>query len=130
MKAIHVVAAVIHSPARDRILIARRPDHLHQGGLWEFPGGKVDKGEEALAALRRELREEIAIAVEEASRMMAVEHRYPDKAVYLDIWEVHRFAGEPRGNEGQEIAWVAPERLADYAFPEANRAIVRALIDR
>ena len=127
MKEIHVVAAVIYAPAGDHILIARRPAHLHQGGLWEFPGGKVNGDETAFTALQRELREELAIVVKAALPLMEVSHRYPEKAVFLDIWEVREFSGEPRGNEGQEIAWVKIRELGSYSFPEANSGIVSAL---
>jgi 8-oxo-dGTP diphosphatase len=124
MKEIHVVAGIIYSPAKDQVLIAKRPDHLHQGGLWEFPGGKVDAGESASAALVRELMEEINIQVLEAEPFHQLSHKYPDKAVSLDFWAVNRFAGEPLGLEGQEVRWVNLGSLGDYAFPEANRAVV------
>jgi len=128
MRGIHVVAAVIFSPDRQSVLIARRPGHVHQGGLWEFPGGKVQKGEPARQALRRELMEELAIDMGEARPWQRVGHQYPDKQVLLDFWQVDDFVGEPRGNEGQEIAWVSLTELAKYPFPEANLAVMRQLV--
>src|SRR6056300_1186986 len=97
MKEIHVVAGIIYNDTRDQILIAKRPDHLHQGGLWEFPGGKVDEGESVESALQRELLEELDIGVSEAEPFQQIAHRYPDKAVFLDFWKVYNFSGQPDG---------------------------------
>ena len=126
-KRIHVVAAVIRDSG-DNILIAKRPDHLHQGGLWEFPGGKVDEGEVVRDALARELNEELAIQVEAAEPFMEIRHDYSDKSVFLDIWVVDQFGGEPVGNEGQQVRWVPRQELRSYDFPEANVAIIDKLL--
>ncbi len=125
MRRIHVAAAVIRG-ADQRILIARRPADKHQGGLWEFPGGKVESGEAVEAALARELEEELGICPTAARPLIQVRHDYPDKQVLLDVWEVSAFSGEPHGAEGQPLAWVSSAELADYAFPAANRPIVAA----
>ena len=125
MKRLHVAAAVIRG-ADGRVLIARRPEHKHQGGLWEFPGGKVEPGEAVEAALARELHEELGIRVSAARPLIQVRHDYPDQQVLLDVYEVTAFAGEPHGAEGQPLAWVAPRELPHYEFPEANRPIVAA----
>jgi len=125
LKRIHVAAAVIRG-ADGRILIARRGETQHQGGLWEFPGGKVEAGEAVQTALARELREELGIEVTAARPLIKIKHDYPDKQILLDVWEVSTFTGEPHGAEGQPLAWVAPRDLADYEFPEANRPIVAA----
>ena len=125
MKRIHVVAAVIRG-ADGRILIARRAATQHQGGLWEFPGGKVEAGESVDAALARELREELGIEVSRSRALIKVSHDYPDKQVLLDVWEVTGFTGEPHGAEGQPLAWVSPRDLVNYEFPEANAPIVAA----
>nr|WP_298169656.1 Nudix family hydrolase [uncultured Pseudomonas sp.] len=125
MKRIHVAAAVIRG-ADGRILIARRPDDKHQGGLWEFPGGKVEADESVEQALARELDEELGIRPSAARPLLQVRHDYPDKQVLLDVWDVSAFTGEPHGAEGQPLAWVAPDRLGDYQFPAANRPIVAA----
>jgi 8-oxo-dGTP diphosphatase len=126
MGVVHVAVGVVID-ADDRILVARRPDHLHQGGLWEFPGGKVEPGESVAAALRRELREELAIEVAESQPLLTVEHDYGDKAVLLDVWCVRSFSGEPEGREGQPLRWVAAAELAGLAFPAANQPIVAAV---
>ncbi len=125
MKRLHVAAAVIRG-TDGRVLIARRPEHKHQGGLWEFPGGKVEAGEAVEVALARELHEELGIDVIASRPLIQVRHDYPDLAVLLDVHEVGAFTGEPHGREGQPLAWVAPRELPDYEFPEANRPIVAA----
>lgn len=125
MKRVHVAAAVIRGED-GRILIAKRPDDKHQGGLWEFPGGKVEEGEAVLAALSRELQEELTIRLDSARPLIQVRHDYADKHVLLDVWEVSRFTGEPHGAEGQPLAWVTARQLDDYEFPAANRPIVAA----
>ncbi|MBK5012240.1 Nudix family hydrolase [Pseudomonas sp. S60] len=125
MKRIHVVAAVVRG-LDGRILIARRADTQHQGGLWEFPGGKVEAGESVEAALARELNEELGIRVTRSRPLIKVSHDYPDKHVLLEVREVDAFEGEPHGAEGQPLAWVAPRDLAQYDFPQANRPIVAA----
>ncbi|MET4163183.1 8-oxo-dGTP diphosphatase [Marinobacterium sp. MBR-111] len=124
-KLIHVAAAVIRD-RRGHILIARRPDDKHQGGLWEFPGGKVEPGEPVAQALSRELLEELGIQVLQAHPLIRIPHHYPDKSVLLDVWEVTVFEGEAHGAEGQPVCWVAPEALDDYAFPAANTPIITA----
>ncbi|MDX1694588.1 MAG: Nudix family hydrolase [Ketobacteraceae bacterium] len=130
MKSIHVVAAVIHGDCVGRageILISKRPDHLHQGGKWEFPGGKVEPGEAVEAALTRELKEELAIGVGQLKPLIQIHHDYPDKSVFLDVWDVLEFSGEPRGVEGQAIRWVPSGKLDSFEFPAANVPIVRAV---
>ncbi|UVE18615.1 Nudix family hydrolase [Pseudomonas sp. LS44] len=125
MKRIHVAAAVIRDAA-GRVLLARRANDKHQGGLWEFPGGKVEDEETVQAALRRELAEELGIRVTAARPLIQVRHDYSDKHVLLDVWEVSAFDGEAHGAEGQPLAWVGPRQLGDYDFPAANRPIVAA----
>lgn len=127
VKEVHVAVAVI---VRDgRVLIARRPDHVHQGGLLEFPGGKVEPGESVQAALVREIAEETSLRVPEASLepVIGIRHDYGDKRVFLDVWETRAAEGEAEGCEGQPVEWLAPEQLRDEDFPAANRPIIRAL---
>lgn len=123
---IHVAAAVVVND-RGEVLISRRPDHVHQGGLWEFPGGKLEAGEDVYAALVRELNEELGLAIENARPLICIPYDYPDKQVLLDVWQVTAFSGGPKSLEGQEWAWVAPGELYQRDFPAANRPIVRAL---
>lgn len=125
MRRIHVMAAVIRDPA-GRVLIAKRPDHAHQGGLWEFPGGKLESGEQREAALARELGEELGITVTRARPLLDIHHDYPDKSIRLDVWQVDAFEGTAHGAEGQPIRWVWPDELSSFDFPQANASIVAA----
>lgn len=124
MKRILVVAAVIRRDGR--ILIAQRPRDKHMGGLWEFPGGKVEAGEPVQRALARELEEELGIVPTDFRPLIRISHDYPDKAVCLAVWEVGAFAGEAHGREGQAIRWVTPAELPAFEYPAANRPIVTA----
>ncbi len=126
MKRVHVAVGVILD-ARQNILLTRRPDHVHQGGLWEFPGGKVEDGEDLASALARELREELGIEPLKTSPLIEIQHDYEDKSVLLDVHVVWRFRGQPRGMEGQPMAWVPVSELQDYAFPVANEPIIPAI---
>lgn len=119
------MAGVIVDPD-GRILIAKRSDSAHQGGLWEFPGGKLETGEERVTALRRELQEELGISVIDAHPLIDIRHDYADKSIRLDVWKVTRFSGEAYGAEGQPVRWVESHELADFDFPAANRPIVTA----
>ena len=111
-----------------RVLVTRRAPDAHQGGLWEFPGGKVEADETLLEALTRELREELGVSVEAAEALMVLEHDYGDKQVRLGVHRVTRWSGEPRGVEGQPLAWQRPEQLRNWAFPAANRPILEQLL--
>jgi 8-oxo-dGTP diphosphatase len=123
---IHVAAAAIFDE-QGRVLISRRPLHVHQGGLWEFPGGKLEPGESVANALRRELHEELGIIVQAARPLIRVVHDYADKAVLLDVWRVDAFTGTAAGNEGQVIEWAAVGALGEYRFPAANTPIIKAV---
>ncbi|MBA2408304.1 MAG: Nudix family hydrolase [Gammaproteobacteria bacterium] len=123
---IHVVAAALFDKG-GKVLIARRPDHLHQGGKWEFPGGKVEVRETPTDALARELFEELGVHAREFAPLIQVRHRYTDKAVLLDVWKVTRYEGEPYGKENQALTWSAPRGLARFTFPDANLPILKAL---
>ncbi|ELT92266.1 hypothetical protein CAPTEDRAFT_130342, partial [Capitella teleta] len=125
-KVVHVAVAVILGED-GRILLARRPENKHMGGLWEFPGGKVEAEEDVKHALNRELREELDIKVTTFFPLIKIRHDYPDKSVLLDTWVVSGIQGEPKGNEGQLIQWVEKGNLIEYEFPEANKVILMAL---
>jgi 8-oxo-dGTP diphosphatase len=123
---LHVAVAAIFDE-RQRVLICRRPPHVHQGDLWEFPGGKVEPGETTASALRRELKEEIGIDVISARPLIRVHHDYPDRDVLLDVWRVEDFSGVAAGHEGQPICWVSPRELGRFRFPAANLPIIKAV---
>ncbi|RBP33700.1 8-oxo-dGTPase [Marinobacter pelagius] len=127
VREIHVAVGVI---VRDgRVLIARRPDHVHQGGLLEFPGGKVEPGETVQQALVREIAEETGLSLSESSLepVIGIRHDYGDKRVFLDVWRTSEASGEPEGREGQPVDWLEPDQLRDKDFPVANRPVIRAL---
>jgi 8-oxo-dGTP diphosphatase len=122
---IHVAAAVLEDKRR-RVLLALRPKHTHQGGLWEFPGGKVENGESVRDALRRELLEELGIVVRNARPLIRVEHDYTDRVVILDVYKVEHWSGKPYGREGQTIEWVSIDALSGLALPAADVPIIAA----
>ncbi|MCF1439189.1 MAG: 8-oxo-dGTP diphosphatase MutT, partial [Shewanella sp.] len=101
-KRIHVAVGIIFNHD-NQILLAKRPEHLHQGGKWEFPGGKVEAGESVTQALARELKEEVALDVTATEPFMELSFDYSDKQVLLDIHTVSAFTGNARGLEGQQI---------------------------
>lgn len=125
-KNIHVVAGVIYNPLQ-QVLLALRPSHQHQGGLWEFPGGKVESGETVEQALRRELFEELDIYVDDARPLMRIQHCYPDKNILLDVWRVTAWHGVAQGKEGQMLEWCDSATLSSKAFPNANYPILKAI---
>lgn len=127
VREIHVAVGAIFR--NGKVLIARRPDHVHQGGLLEFPGGKVEDGESVQQALVREIREETGLRITPGSLEPVIEirHDYGDKRVFLDVWATSSAEGTPEGLEGQEIRWLDPVELSDADFPAANRPIIRAL---
>jgi len=127
---VQVVAAVIRG-CDGRVLLAQRPQHKHQGGFWEFPGGKVEPGESEVEALQRELNEELGLQAEILTPLIRIQHDYPDKSVELSVWQVTRWQGESYGSatqgcEGQSVAWVAPDDFLQLPFPAANAPIVAA----
>lgn len=126
MKQIEVAVAVMLSEEQ-KVLTSWRQPHQHQGGLWEFPGGKREAEETMLEALKREVHEELGVKVEQAEPFVRIDHDYGDKQVSLDVWLVSRFSGEPSGREGQPLRWQTVEELQAEEFPAANLAIIEAL---
>ena len=129
-KRVHVAVGVIFN-SQGQILIARRHDDAHQGGLWEFPGGKVESDESVCDALARELYEELGINIQTSSckPFIEIRHDYSDKVVLLDVWTVSEFDGEANGKEGQPLRWVDRSQLSGYDFPAANIAIIDAILN-
>lgn len=123
---IHVAAAALVR-ADGCILLTKRADHTHQGGLWEFPGGKLEPGETLAQGLNRELHEELGVRVLASEPMIRVHHDYGDRHVLLDVHRVTRFSGEPHGREGQPLQWLLPEAMDPKVFPAADRPIISAL---
>jgi len=125
MNPLQVAVGVVKNP-EGKILISLRHADLHQGGLWEFPGGKIEASETAEQALARELKEELNITVTAATPLIAVNHQYPDRFVQLNVFLVEQFSGEAKSLEGQPFKWVTPAELEHYAFPAANQPIITA----
>ncbi|MHB8476285.1 MAG: (deoxy)nucleoside triphosphate pyrophosphohydrolase [Steroidobacteraceae bacterium] len=123
---VHVVAAAVMD-ASERVLIAQRPAGTHLAGGWEFPGGKLEPGEERSAGLARELREELGITLATPRPLIRVRHAYPSREIFLDVWIVRRYRGEPRGLDGQALRWCTREELAKVELLPADGPIVRAL---
>lgn len=125
-----VAAALVRGDGR--VLLAQRPEGKSMAGLWEFPGGKVDPGEAPEAALARELKEELAIEVREADleAFAFVSHGYERFHLLMPLYVCRRWAGEIVPQEGQSIAWAAPDALFDYPAPPADLPLFRALQER
>lgn len=126
-----IVAACALIDADGRVLLAKRPANKDMAGLWEFPGGKVDPGERPEMTLIRELREELGIQVQEAciAPLTFASHTYPQFQLLMPLWVCRRWEGEVKALEGQELAWVRPNRLRDYPMPPADEPLIPHLID-
>ena len=123
---IAVAVGVIRNQ-QQRYLVAKRPQQNDHGGLWEFPGGKIEKDESVQDALSRELLEEVNLQVVTAEPLLEVTHRYPKYTVILHTWLITNFTGEPQGLEGQPLDWVTRAELEKLAMPEASYAIIEVL---
>ncbi len=124
---IDVAAAVIVNLQGETLLSLRLPD-AHQGGKWEFPGGKFEGGETADQALRRELKEELGINILQTEPFIELQYTYPEKTVNLHVLKVTGFTGKPEGLEGQTVDWVAMKKLQELEFPDANYPILEKLL--
>ncbi len=126
-----IVVAVALIDADGRVLLAQRPAHKELGGLWEFPGGKLQAGELPEAALIRELKEELGIDV--PARCLApltfASHTYEKHHLLMPLYICRNWEGEPEPLEGQKLAWVRKERLRDYPMPPADEPLVPILQD-
>ena len=126
-----LVAAVVLVNPDGRVLLAQRPAGKAMGGLWEFPGGKVNPGETPEAALIRELAEELGIDV--AASCLApftfASHAYPDFHLLMPLYVCRKWTGIPTPREGQHLRWVRPARLADYPMPPADKPLLALLRD-
>ena len=123
-----VAAALVDSAGR--VLIAQRPAYKSLGGLWEFPGGKVEPGESPEAALRRELKEEldIDVALEAFQPLAFASHAYEDFHLLMPLYLVRAWSGEPRPIEAQALAWEHPAAFGAYPMPPADAPLVESLI--
>jgi 8-oxo-dGTP diphosphatase len=126
-----LVAACALVDADGRVLLAKRPPGKPLAGLWEFPGGKVEPGETPEAALIRELKEELGIEV--PARCLApltfASHTYPEFHLLMPLFVCRNWEGEMAPQQGQQLAWVRAQKLADYAMPPADEPLKAALRD-
>ena len=132
-KRISLVVACALVDEDNRVLIAKRPDDRHMGGLWEFPGGKVDRDELPEDALIRELEEELGIDVTRSclAPLTFASHGYEEFHLLMPLYICRIWEGDVVAKEGQELAWVRPSRLSEYEMPPADeplRAILRDLL--
>jgi 8-oxo-dGTP diphosphatase len=113
-----------------RVLLAERPAGRSMAGLWEFPGGKVEAGEQPEQSLIRELNEELGIVVKEAclAPLTFASHSYPDFHLLMPLYVCRRWDGTVVPREGQRLAWVRPNRLRDYPMPPADEPLVSHLM--
>ncbi len=123
-----VVAAIIRR--NGRILITRRFDHVHLPGLWEFPGGKVKRGEVLKVALKREILEELGVEIRVEDEFFTVEHDYPEKSVQLHFFNCTISQGEPRPLAVADMRWVEPAELVQFEFPAADAELIARIAGR
>jgi len=126
MKRIRVVAGILYDSA-GRVLIAERHSDDALAGKWEFPGGKIDAGESAVAALARELAEELDVHVLSSRHFMSLQHDYPDRRVAVSFYLVNEWSRQPLGCEGQELEWVDPLLLDADRLLAADAPVLDAL---
>ncbi len=126
-----LVAACALIDVDGRVLLTKRPEGKAMAGLWEFPGGKLHPGELPEQAVIRELREELGIDIAQncLAAFAFASHRYPKFHLLLPLFLCRRWSGRPEGREGQALAWVRPEKLADYPMPPADKPLIPLLRD-
>jgi 8-oxo-dGTP diphosphatase len=126
-----LVSAVALVDIDGRILLAQRPAHKSMGGLWEFPGGKIEADESPEAALIRELHEELDINTSESclAPLSFASHAYDDFHLLMMLFVCRRWHGQPRPVEGGTLKWVRPNQLRDYPMPPADIPLIPVLGD-
>jgi len=122
----HVMAAVMHD-AEGRVLLAQRPAGKHLAGMWEFPGGKLEPGETPLAALTRELHEELGVTLQHAEPLIRVPCHHVERELLLDTWQTDQWDGVPQSLEGQALLWWLPAQVDPAMLAPADRAILQAV---
>lgn len=121
-----VVAALVWD--KEKFMICQRPRHKKRGLLWEFVGGKVEKGESKAQALVRECREELDVEIEVGDVFMDVVHDYPDLLVHLTLFNATIKEGTPKLLEHNDIRWITPEEIKDFEFCPADEEILKRII--
>jgi A/G-specific adenine glycosylase len=125
-----VIGVGVVGNAAGEVLIDQRLEEGLLGGRWEFPGGKKEPGETIETCIARELREELGIAVTVGDELITVDHAYSHKKLRFVVHLCDWVSGEPQPLASQQVRWVRPEDLGDYAFPAANARIIEALLGR
>ena len=125
MKVIDISIAIVRD--KKKYLIALRPSDSHQGGKWEFPGGKVESGESAETSMLRELYEEVGLTATQLQLFDKLYFDYGDKQLNLSFFLIEAFSGQATGKEGQPIKWVTKDELQSYDFPDANKTVIAKL---
>lgn len=126
----HDIVVAIISDGTGRILVARRPESAMLGGLWEFPGGKVEQGESFDEALHREISEELGIQISINREFMVLKHAYSHFKITLHAFLCAHTGGTPEPRSSSELRWVSPKQLAKFPFPRANRRLTEALLEQ
>jgi 8-oxo-dGTP diphosphatase len=126
-----LVAAVALIDPDGRVLLAQRPAHKAMGGLWEFPGGKVEPGETPEICLMREIEEELGIGTWASclAPLTFASHAYEDFHLLMPLYVCRKWQGNPEPREHQRLAWVRPQRLGDYPMPAADLPLIPILRD-
>lgn len=129
MKLLLVVAAALIDH-QGRVLITQRPEGRTLAGLWEFPGGKIEVGETPEQALQRELQEELGIVIkgQDLQPLTFASHAYEDFHLLMPLYICHTWQGRAKAREGQDLAWVDPDRLHTYAMPPADAPLIAPLV--
>jgi len=124
-----VIGVAVIKNDREQFLIDKRLPHGLHGGLWEFPGGKIEPGETIEACIEREIMEELGIVIEVGDLLIAIEHDYSNFKVTLNVHNCRHVSGEPRAIECDEIRWVTIDEMNEFTFPKANEQIIAALLE-
>jgi 8-oxo-dGTP diphosphatase len=125
----HVAAGILLDSA-GRVLVTERIGDHSFAGRWEFPGGKIEDGEESISALSRELGEELGIEVVDQSLFMSLDHEYADRCVSIDFYLIENWRNTPEGRDGQALMWILPEELAEDLLLPADAPVIEALRQR
>ena len=121
------IGVAVITDAQGNILIDRRKQEGLLGGLWEFPGGKIEPGESVDECVSREIKEELGIEIEVGSRLITIEHTYTHFKVTLNVFNCKHLSGEPQPLESDEVKWVTLDEIDEYPFPKANSQIIEAM---
>ena len=122
----YVVAGILLD-GHGRVLVTERSGDHSFAGLWEFPGGKIEDGEDSLSALGRELGEELGVEIVEQSLFMSLDYDYADRSVSIDFYLIKHWRNTPVGRDGQALMWILPEELAEDLLLPADAPVIEAL---